>query len=267
MCHGNQWWIKVLALFGALFCIPCSCAEQVDPLRDVSYEVKFLLDADAVLTDQHLPTEALTERFSLKECRRIDVIYLETADRAFNNEGWVNRLRWKSWKKKPERTYKKRYAVDGMDQSAILAALERIRADGLDVASEGGTLEIDWGYSKMTLSATWEVTEKYGDLQSLSQFNTGDAIACAASTMPAQEVNWKRDGWGLEAISRAQKIGPLQLFRAKGSWEETELTLDIVFFKVGSAPVAELSFKTDDYQTALEKRNDVAHLPEQSLSI
>ena len=114
--------------------------------------------------------------------------------------------------------------------------------------------EIDWGYAKMTLSATWEASEKYRDYQTLYQFTTGDAIAFAASLMPAQEMNWK-SRMGLENTFPCAKVGPLQLLRAKGAWDETELTLDIISVTGIRAQWSKMSFKADDYQTAKETRD------------
>ena len=252
--RGGHWWIGALMLLGMVLGMPCSLAESPDPLKGVSFEVKFLLDSGKALTGQQ-PAEALKTEFALEECRAIDVIYLETPDRAFIGDGWVNRIRWKTWKKKPECTFKKRYAVSGTDPSAILDALNRVREDALDVSSDACTTEIDWNYSKMTLSVTWESSGKYGDYQSLSQFNTGDDIDFAAAAMPDEEVDWKSAGWGRKALSRAQKIGPLRLMRAKGTWQGTEVSLDIISVTGDAAPVVELSFTADDYQTASRKRD------------
>ena len=92
-------------------------------MDQVSFEVKFFLSPDKALAENHLLTEAVADQFSLgQEYTPIDVIYLETADRAFTSEGWVNRIRWKEGKKKPECTCKKRYPVAGDDQASILAA-------------------------------------------------------------------------------------------------------------------------------------------------
>ncbi len=74
-------------------------AEQ-SVMDQVSYEVKFLLSPAKVLTDNGRGTETIANQFSLEAAYTpIDVIYLETADRTFLSEGWVNRIRWKDGKK------------------------------------------------------------------------------------------------------------------------------------------------------------------------
>ena len=69
-------------------------AEQ-SVMDQVSYEVKFLLPPDKVLTENRQLTETIANQFSLEAAYTpIEVIYLETADRTFLSEGWVNRIRW-----------------------------------------------------------------------------------------------------------------------------------------------------------------------------
>ena len=215
----------------------------------LSFEMKFLLDPAQALTGGG-PTAAMQEQFALEAERTVDLIFLETADRDFGQQGWINRIRWKTWKKKPEYTFKKRFPVTGENYNA---ALERARGEGLT----GATFEVDWGYSSMTLSATWEDDKKYGEYTSLSQFTTGDAMAYAAKWMPEAEKNWSGGEWGTEKLAKAQKIGPLQMKRAKGTWaDEREVTLDIIEIPGSGQVIAELSFKVeDDYATAAELRS------------
>ena len=197
-------------------------AEQLS-IDDCSFEVKFLLSPEKVLAGESMLSEAIAEKFGLAgDYTVIDVVYLETADRSFINDGWVNRIRWKRGKKKPERTYKKRYNVAGDDQASILSCLEKVASDGIDVRSEACSLEVDWGYSKMTLSATWETSGKYKDYQSLQQFTTEDLISYFAETMPSEECDWKYPGWAAGAFTHAQKAGIISLNRIKGVWEDTE---------------------------------------------
>lgn len=216
-----------------------------EDFESLPFEVKFLLDPEKVLTRENLPTEELKERFALEDCRAMELLYLETPDRAFNQAGWSNRLRWKSWKKKPEYSFKKRYPVADGELSAALA---QAAADGLD----GAELEIDWGYASMTLSASWEGSEKPGDARSLHQFSTADAIAFTRRVMPAAEADWKYRGWGAETLSRAQKIGPLQVMRAKGAWNEREVTLEILCLPGSEQASAELSLKADGCTAAAD---------------
>ena len=237
-------------------------AEQLSS-ADISFEVKFLLSPEKVLTSGSMLSESIMEEFGLAGDYTVyDVVYLETADQSFINEGWVNRIRWKRGKKKPERTCKKRYAVSGDDQASILSCLEKVVSDGIDVQSENCSLEIDWGYSKMTLSATWETSGKYKDYQSLQEFTTADLISYFAETMPSEERNWKSPGWADEELAHAQKAGIVTLNRIKGVWEDTEVTFDILRLPLDDAveDIVELSFKSDDYASAASKRQQLTQI-------
>lgn len=241
-------------------------AEQ-SVMDQVSYEVKFLLPPDKVLTENRQLTETIANQFSLEAAYTpIEVIYLETADRTFLSEGWVNRIRWKDGKKKPELTCKKRCPVEGEDPEAIQAALDRVASCGIDPQSDNCSLEVDWGCSKMTLSVTWEASGKYRDYQSLKQFNTGDAIAFYAEFMPMEEKDWNDPGWGTDHLARAQKVGITVLNRVKGIWEGTEVTFDITTISSdGDAEeLVELSFKADSYSEAAEKRRQLTACLEES---
>ena len=95
---------------------------------DLSYEVKLLLDSQKVLGDDHLLKEEWKQAFGITEdYLPIEVMYLDTPEKDFHREGWINRLRLKSGKKKAERTYKKRYPVAGAD---LAAACEAAKKDG-----------------------------------------------------------------------------------------------------------------------------------------
>ena len=83
--------------------------EKISVLEGLSCEVKFLLDPEKILDGEGHLKQEWEQAFGIaEEWRPIDVMYLETQDRDFQQEGWINRLRWKSGKKKAERTYKKR---------------------------------------------------------------------------------------------------------------------------------------------------------------
>lgn len=258
----------IVIIIVLLFLYIQAYAEQVLP-NNISFEIKFLLEPSQVLTSNCLLTEAINHLFSTEsEYIPIDVIYLETSDRSFNTEGWINRIRWKAGKKKPECTYKKRYPVMGNDPASILSTLEKAASDGIDVLSSNCTTQIDWSYSKLTLSLTWESSGKYKDYLSLKQFNTGDAISYFAKSIPEEENNWITPGWGTETLAHAQKVGITTFHRVKGNWEGTDVTFEIAAIPANGNfdYIVELSFKADDYEIAFEKQRQlVTFLEEKDL--
>ena len=96
-----------------------STGGQVSPPEGLSYEVKFLINPETVLDQDHVLKEEWQQALGItQEYQSIEVMYLETPDRGFLSEGWINRLRRKPDKKKVELTYKKRYPVTGPDCGA-----------------------------------------------------------------------------------------------------------------------------------------------------
>ena len=155
--------------------------EKISVPAGLSCEVKFLLDPEKVLEDsQHLKQE-WEQAFGITEgWRPIDVIYLETPDRDFQQEGWNNRLRWKDGKKKAERTYKKRYSVTDLD---IAAACEAAEKDGFRISGKGAEpdgekgfeAQIDWGYAEMTLSFSLDSSAVLKGHESLASVTEAEA--------------------------------------------------------------------------------------------
>lgn len=221
---------------------------------ELSFEVKFLLDSEKVLDAEGRLTEECSSWFTLEEYRPIEVIYFDTKDRAFFKEGWINRLRLKEGKKKAERNFKKRYSVNGEDIGPLLKLAKN---DGFDLTDRDCSAQIDWGYSKMTLSLDWEDSERFKDYTSLTQCSAEEAIAFMLEAMPSGEANWKTENWGTDLLQSAEMAGPLQFLRVKGTLGEMEITIEIWSVgRNGSADtlLTELSFKTDDYETAARER-------------
>jgi len=230
--------------------------------NEIEYELKFLLDPELVLTDEHLLTADMCALIGAEpEYRAIDVIYLETPARSFDREGWINRIRWKENKKKIECTYKKRYPLSGTDAEAIHAALAQAEADGFRFSDKGFSAEIDWGYAQMTLSVTQEASGKYKDYKSLSEFSTADAAEFLKSTMPKEELNWGGAKWGASMLERAQMLGPLRYQRIKGEWEGSEVQVDIWPLQDGCT--AELSFTVSGLENAAFMRAQMTALLEE----
>ena len=238
---------------------------------DLSYEVKLLLDSQKVLGDDHLLKEEWKQAFGITEdYLPIEVMYLDTPEKDFHREGWINRLRLKSGKKKAERTYKKRYPIAGTD---IAAACEAAKKDGFIIPDPSENTEktdekekndadelfeagIDWGYEKMTLSLSCEDSAKLKGHDSLASITGDEAKAFLLETMPDIEANWNQSQWGIAAMERAEAAGPVRFMRAKGKLEGWEITVEICSLveknKGEESYIVELSFDADDYSAAAD---------------
>ena len=238
--------------------------EKISVPAGLSCEVKFLLNPEKVLEDsQHLKQEWEQAFGITEEWRPIDVMYLETPDRDFQQEGWINRLRWKSGKKKAERTYKKRYPVTDMD---IAAACEAAEKDGFRISGKvtepdsekGFEAQLDWGYEEMNLSFNLDSNAALKGHDSLASVTEAEAKDFMKSAMPEEEADWKESRWGINMIGQSKMAGPVRFLRASGNLRDREITVEIwpVDEKKGSCMV-ELSFKEKDFQTASDLKAEL----------
>ena len=254
--------IPVFALLILCLCFTVPDSAWALDEKQVAFEVKFLLDSDRVLTDEHFLTEDMLALIGAEpEYRAISALYLETPERNFDSEGWINRIRLKENKKKFERTYKKRYPLSGDDAETVRAALARAEADGFDFSDKAVSAEIDWGYSTLTLSVSTESSAKYKDYRSLSRFSVQDAVTFLKSAMPEQELNWREAQWGALMLERAQLLGPVETQRIEGSWQGAEVQVDICPLRDGY--VTELSLKLDGLASASAQREQMRALLEE----
>ena len=247
--------------------------KKISVPEGLSCEVKFLLDPEKVLDEgQHLRQEWEQAFGITEEWRPVDVMYLETPDRDFQQEGWINRLRWKSGKKKAERTYKKRYPVTDMD---IAAACETAEKDGFRISGKGTEpdgkkgfeAQLDWGYEEMNLSFNLDSNAALKGHESLASVTGAEAKDFMKSAMPEEEADWKESRWGIEMIDRSKIAGPVRFLRARGTLRDMEITVEIwpVDEKKGSC-IVELSFKEKDFQAASDLRAELtAYFDEQEI--
>ncbi len=225
-------------------------AEKVD----VAFEVKFLLDNSKVLDSNNVPVKELQDLFAVKKTNQRTVLYIESADRRFNDGGWINRVREKEGKKNVELAYKRRYAVQGTD---IDGAIERAIKDNPRVTDGRYEAEIDWGYEKMTLSFTAEVKidKPEGGMKGMSE----DALLTnMLSNMPFDEGGWMLAKFRSSKIANPKIAGPVDYIRYIGSYKDVEI--DIEVWEVKGTYITELSFEADDLESATALRNEIMEL-------
>ncbi|MCR4708457.1 MAG: leucine-rich repeat domain-containing protein [Clostridiales bacterium] len=267
------------ALFLLLTSMGCLAgAEEETPA--LSYEVKFLLDSDRVLGEDHLLKEEVKALFGISaesekypdKYEEIEALYLETMDKTYYKEGWINRIRWKGEEGELERTYKRRFSFDGMSEEDVEAALNLAKNAGFEPGSKYEA-QIDWSQDKMTLSFTKlpESTELREQSPELAKMTTGEAVHYLLEDMPEEETD-------RTSILRAQKAGPVTYHKIKGVFNDekgkkiTKVTIEIwPVEKKRTKEVtytAELSFKVEGkkafYQTADSYRKQLEKFMEEN---
>ncbi|MBQ9007990.1 MAG: hypothetical protein IJ088_01485 [Clostridia bacterium] len=244
----------VSAFLAFILLFSMTCLADTPEEDALTFEIKLLLDSERTIGEDHLLSERIREQFKTEQdYATFRVMYLETPDGAYLNEGWINRIRVKEGKNGFKITYKKRYSVQGED---IEAAVSDAAADNFTLSDPTFDAEIDWGYSKMTLSFSCDVgitTEEPPDLKTLERNN---AMEMVEENMPPREKDWLRSGWGSEVMKSVQVAGPVQFDRYSGELNESEIRVEVWQIPVGDEiqDIVELSVKCDNLEDARQIR-------------
>lgn len=247
--------ITLLGMCSLIFTNTAYAKENMVP----DYEMKFLLDSGKVLNDDYELNSEYRGFFDTgKKYETVGVLYLETEDYDFSNEGWYNRIRIKEDSDKFDLTYKKRYSIENGD---IEDALTKANEEGFDISDTNYEAQVDWGYNKMTLSLSNKKTEKNNGYDEMELPGRKDAIEIIKDNMPGKEEDWKEKNWGKDLIDDVKKCGPVYYSKYEGEIEG--ITVDIEVWPVytestdSTEYITEVSFKEDEYDEAASNRNKV----------
>ncbi|WP_416235457.1 hypothetical protein [Paenibacillus campi] len=232
---------------------PTEAAANMTP----TYEVKFVLK-QAVLNADGTPTSELSSAFNLpSKPQKIAIEYFDTNNQKLNEAGWNVRLRKKENKTKYEMTYKKRYAIENGD---IDAALNEANKDGFDANDTNYDAEVDWGYSKQTLSLSNDKDSKAPD-SSASLPSAKKALELVIDNIPGKLENWKSSNWGKDKLKNSRVYGPIMASKYEGSWNGLDVDIEVWPIRKadgeGTEPVIEISFKADQYSDASKNRDQL----------
>ena len=240
--------------------------EPASPPRTVSIpcETHILLDSALVLDEKHLLKKEIRDEFQLeKKFKSYSLAYFETPDRAFGNEGWINRVRMRDGKadKGFELTYKKRYRVEENDPGLVLSLAE---AEGFDLSDENWEAEVEWNHSGMILSISAESKGPADGLESVADLSAADGISMLKAGMPPAERNWKSENWGIRTMEEAEMAGPAHFDRFTGIYLDHKIQIEIWELPhrgSGEAEyITELSFKDDSLDDAAAFRGKLTGL-------
>lgn len=227
-----------------------------------TYEVKFMLKADQVLNSDLTLQDEVLDVFEIEEPASYQLVeYFDTESQELNDSGWNVRFRKKEDKKKYELTYKKRYAITNGD---ITAALTQANLDGFSADDTNYEAEIDWGYGKQTLSFSNDKEEAAS--KGLTLPDSDDALEMLVDNIPGKLDKTNSNGWGTDTLEQSYAHGPIQVSKYTGTFEDLETDIElwpiVTEDGTGTENVIEISFKTDDYETAAASRADLLELLE-----
>ncbi|UKS27434.1 carbohydrate-binding protein [Paenibacillus sp. HWE-109] len=229
-----------------------------------SYEVKLNLAPAIVADASHNLVSSVRSQFATgSSAKSYRVQYMDTAARSLDGLGWSDRIRKRSDQSTHQLQFKKRYPVTGGD---INAALTTAAGDGLNSSAAGFEFQVDWTFSKQTLSVQYEkdVTVSGYSGSGLNAPNLATSRSVSIANAPSKFSNWTSTGWGTSQLNNAVIYGPVDFKRYKGEYKNLELDIEIWTIlnatKTGTEDIVEASFKTDSLSEATSVRTDLINL-------
>jgi hypothetical protein len=229
-----------------------------------NYEVKFNLNPSIVVDSSHNLISSVRSQFSTgSSSKAYRVQYIDTATGALDAQGWSDRIRKKSSDSTHQLQFKKRYPITNGD---ITGALTTAANDGLNSSAAGFEFQVDWTYSKQTLSVQYEkdVTVSGYSGSGLNAPNLATSQSISVSNAPSQLKNWSSTGWGTTQLNNSVIYGPIDFKRYEGTFDDLDLDIEVWTIlnaaKTGTEDIVEASFKADTLSEATTARTDLMNL-------
>lgn len=210
-----------------------------------NYEVKLFLDPTKVLDVEFKPTRQTDRTLDLKNSNlKIAMQFLDVPPHQFNDEGWTIRARKFEGSDKLELSYKRRYPIAPAQLGEALAAAG---ADGFHAREDDYAAQVEWGYSKQTLSFARKKEFKAKGKGELELPTVEELRSLAVRELPGKLDRWMSAGWARGLLAGSHLYGPVLGKRWAGDWQGPALSFEVWLIRAeagpGYEPVVELSFK------------------------
>ncbi|OAQ65560.1 hypothetical protein VFPBJ_11190 [Purpureocillium lilacinum] len=189
------------------------------------HEVRLLLDAAAVLDEDHQLKTTILSAFGMHEtATKMSVQFLDTSGKDLCNSSWSARIRRIENKPGLELTFKKRFDIaEGDIDEALALASER----GFAIGDNKNEVQVEWGYMKQTLSISRKKWVAEPDSAGLDLPGTKDSRQMLTEGVPDQFNNWCCNKWGISAIAASGIFGPIIVSRWDGFWKGLRLYIEV----------------------------------------
>ncbi|OPB36195.1 hypothetical protein A0O28_0109710 [Trichoderma guizhouense] len=227
------------------------------PKMTPDYEVRLQLDPARVLNSEHELESDILEFFKVSEKPlQMNVQFLDKCSKDIYNAGWCVRIRKVEEKSHLELTYKKRYDIDNGNIDEVLA---RAKKDGFHGGDTKYEAQVEWGYTRQTLSISREKQVSHSGKNELELPGPSDSRKMAIKEEPDKFDDWgPGEDWGTKTLAKARVFGPVLAKRWIGEWKDIEVYIEVWPIPdaegTGTEYIVEASFKTDSYKTALAGR-------------
>ncbi|UKZ74664.1 hypothetical protein TrVFT333_002334 [Trichoderma virens FT-333] len=223
------------------------------------YEVRLQLDPARVLNSEHELVSAVLESLKVSATPlQMNVQFLDNCSKDIYDAGWCVRIRKVEGKSHHELTYKKRYDINNGNIDEVLNRAEK---DGFGSKYEA---QVEWGYSKQTLSISREKKVSYSGKTELELPGLNESRKMAIKEEPDKFDDWgPGHDWGTKILAKARVFGPVLAKRWIGKWNDVQVYIEVWPIPnaegTGTEYIVEASFKTDSYKTASTERNNLTN--------
>ena len=218
-----------------------------------NYEVKLFLDPAKVLDVEFKPTKRADRALGLKSSSRKIAMQFLDGPRAEGAEkspldaaGWNVRVRRFEDSDELELSYKRRYPIAPGQLAGTLAAAA---ADGFHAKENDYAAQVEWGFTKETLSFTRKKEFRAGDAAELALPTEAELRLLAIREVPGKLDRAQSAGWARGVLTTGHLYGPVLGKRWAGDLWDLKLSFEVWLVRVeagsGYEPVVELSFKAD----------------------
>lgn len=207
----------------------------------MQYELKFLLDANQVLTDEHTLRTELVHLDQL-EGQQMDIRFMDTPQQDFFREKWILRARLKPNKDQWEITYKKRFDFsEGQDLQQVMDHAKEL---GYDLEDPTCKQEVDWSGSDRTFDLSYEVKAKIVQADNLDEWR-GILVENAPPMLKTQKWG-ERDFSAI--LTETTVSGPITAHKYKGQWSGFQESVEI--WTVAGNSIVEISTEAKGLEAA-----------------
>ncbi|SCW87510.1 hypothetical protein SAMN04487970_10952 [Paenibacillus tianmuensis] len=264
MMNKRSKWIGALSVIVLSAALTVSSVLPAAPVKAASnmepdYEVKLLMTPGAVLgSDDKLKNEVRSAFGMPDKLTKMNVQFLDTDGKDIYGNGWSPRIRKKEGDSGFELSYKKQYPIVNGN---IDVALTKANQEGFDASDTNYEAQVEWGYQNKTLSITRSKKAKKSGYSGVDLPSVKDSRELLIDKAPGKFDKWLYAGWGTEQLQGARIYGPVLAKRYTGTWDGLKTYIEVWPIRsatgTGTENVVEISFKTDDRETASQKHDEL----------
>ncbi|EMN7732623.1 hypothetical protein WB980_006120 [Bacillus cereus] len=207
-----------------------------EDLNSIKYEVKFFLQSNQILNEKHELQESVKNELKITKAEQRYIQFIDTVNKEMYQVGWI--LRNRKVDDGQELTYKKRYPITNDDIEAMLV---QAKEDGFDLNSTKFEPEVDWGFTKKTLSLSFDTINTAPD--SSNPMSIQELREKLLQNAPEEFRNWKMGGTTQDKINEAIVYGPVFERKYTGEWQGHKVKVEIWSMDSCSEVIVEVSLK------------------------